>query len=422
MTMFLFRIEAIVVCVFGTVLSVAYCDFPRSRKNRIIVCVVPTVLLATLFLCYPHFSREFWKKALPFVMHLPLVILLFCLTRKLYSSLISVAMAFLCCHFRNSIGLFIALAFGGSTTAFIWAKLAITIPLFAFLVIFFAPIVRSYQKSHIVPQWIFGGVPIFYYFYDYFFAVYTDLLYSRVPAVLELMPFLCCLTYVVFIFLLSGAEEKQIELEKLQNNLEMAVSHSVREIKAMRDSQDLVSKYRHDLRHHLQYIASCLENKKIDLAKDYIKNISSEIEAQTVRVFCENESANLILSTFAAACEKRGVQFNVDVRLTQSLPISDSDLCVILSNAFENAMNACNELPPYIEKIIDVKAYERNGRMFLKISNTCNGNVAFNGRLPIATKTGHGIGTKSILGLVERHGGLFNFFAKDNQFTLQISM
>lgn len=422
MTEFLSRIEYIFVCVFGTVLSVAYCDVPRSRKNKIVIGIAPFVLLTAIFLCYPIFSQEFWKKACPLVLHVPLVVFLVCLTRKLSCSVISVATAYLCCQFRNWIGLFVATLFGGNNMVFIWTKLIITFPLLAFLLVFFAPIMQSYQKRPLASQWLIGGVPIFYYLYDYFFVIYTDLLYRRTPVVLEFMPFVCCLIYVVFLFLLSDEEKKRIELEKLQNSLNMAVSHSVSEIKAMRESQNLASQYRHDLRHHLQYIASCLENDGLDMAKSYIKNISSEIEAQKVRVFCENESANLILSTFAAACEKDGTQFNVDARLTQSLPISESDLCVILSNALENAINACNELPPYIEKIIDVMAYEKNGRLFLKISNTCKDNVAFNGRLPITSKAGHGFGTKSILGIVESHGGLYNFSVKDNQFTLQISL
>lgn len=422
MTEFLFRIEYLFVCLFGTVLSAAYCDVPRSRKNKIIVCIAPFVLLAVIFLCYPIFSQDFWKKACPLVLHVPLVILLVCLTRKISWSVISVATAYLCCQFRNWIGLFAAALLGGSNTVFIWTKILITFPLLAFLVVFFAPVVRSYRKRPLASQWIFGGVPILYYFFDYFFVVYTDLLYRGTPVVLEFMPFVCCLTYVIFIFLISDEEKKRIELEKLQNSLNMAVSHSVREIEAMRESQNLASQYRHDLRHHLQYIASCLENGQLDMAKNYIKNISSEIEAQKVRVFCENESANLILSTFAAACEKGGTQFNVDARLTSVLPISDKDLCVILSNAIENAINACNELPPYIEKIIDVKTYEKNGRLFLQITNTCKDNVAFNGRLPIASKAGHGFGTKSILGIVESHDGLYNFSVKDNRFTLQISV
>ncbi|MDE7291912.1 MAG: GHKL domain-containing protein [Treponemataceae bacterium] len=422
MTEILSRIEYLFVCVFGTVLSVAYCDVPRSRKNKIIIGIAPFVLLTAIFFCYPIFSQDFWKKVCPLVLHVPLVIFLVCLTRNLSCSVISVATAYLCCQFRNWIGLFVATLFGESNTVFIWTKLIITFPLLAFLLIFFAPIMKSYQKRPLASQWIIGGVPIFYYLYDYFFVIYTDLLYRRTPVVLEFMPFVCCLIYVVFLFLLSDEEKKRIELEKLQNSLNMAVSHSVSEIEAMRKSQDLASQYRHDLRHHLQYIASCLENDELDMAKGYIKNISSEIEAQKVRVFCENESANLILSTFAAACEKDGTQFNVDARLTQSLPISDSDLCVILSNAIENAINACNELPPYIEKIIEVKAYEKNGRLFLKISNTCKDNIAFNGRLPITSKAGHGFGTKSILGIVERHGGLYNFSVKDNRFTLQISL
>lgn len=71
----------------------------------------------------------------------------------------------------------------------------------------------------------------------------------------------------------------------------------MREITALRESQNLASRYRHDLRHHLQYLYACLENHQIQKAEDYISDICNELEQQKVIQYCENEAANLILSS-----------------------------------------------------------------------------------------------------------------------------
>lgn len=419
---FLPPLEYLFVSAFGVMLSVAYCNELSSRKNKIIVAIAFVVLLLENLFGYSLFGYDIWRKLYPFALHIPLVILLSCMTRKISWSVISVATGYLCCQFRHWLGLFVSFFFNGSDLVFVWTKLLITFPLMIFLIVYFAPVVRSYRRKSLALQWVFGGVPVFYYLFDYFFVVYTNLLYCGTPVVAEFMPFICCSLYLIFIFLISAEERRTKQMKKTADVLKMTVTQSLREIEVLRESQNLASQYRHDLRHHLQYIASCIENGELEMAKNYIDTISSEIEAQKVQMFCENESVNLILSTFAAACEKNKTQFNVSATLTSCLPISDTELCAILSNAIDNAINACNALPPYIEKIIDIHAFEKNGHLFFQISNTCKSDVVFKGGLPVTFKANHGFGTKSICSIVERHGGIYNFSVKDNKFILQISV
>lgn len=125
----------------------------------------------------------------------------------------------------------------------------------------------------------------------------------------------------------------------------MQVTQAVREIDALRQSQKQASAYRHDLRHHLQYLAGCIEEGQTERAQAYISGICAEIEAQKVQWYCENDTANLILSAFAQRASRDGISLNAAVTLPPFLLISDSDLCVLLSNALENALHACQNLP-----------------------------------------------------------------------------
>ena len=74
----------------------------------------------------------------------------------------------------------------------------------------------------------------------------------------------------------------------------------MREIAVLRESQTLTRQYRHDVRHLLQYLSACIENGQTEQAQAYISGICAQIEAQKVTRYCENEAANLILSSFAA--------------------------------------------------------------------------------------------------------------------------
>ena len=102
----------------------------------------------------------------------------------------------------------------------------------------------------------------------------------------------------------------------------------------------MASTYRHDLRHHLQYLSACIENGRTEAAQEYIHSVCAEIEASKVNVYCENEAANLILSSFAARAQHDGIDFRVHAAIPLILPLPDSDLCVLFSNALENALHA----------------------------------------------------------------------------------
>ena len=140
-------------------------------------------------------------------------------------------------------------------------------------------------------------------------------------------------------------------------------------------------------------------------------------------VYCENEAANLILSAFAARAAGCGVDFRVRSALPQTLPLPESDLCVLLSNALENALHACQRqnaagLPAFIE----TSAYEQDGRFFLQLANACSTPVLFEDGVPVTRESGHGLGMRSICAIVEKYGGIYSFTQKQEQFILRISI
>ena len=113
--------------------------------------------------------------------------------------------------------------------------------------------------------------------------------------------------------------------------------------------------------------------------------------------YCENEAANLIFSSFAGRAESCGVPLNIQAHIPQLISVAETDLCVLLSNALENALRACRRMkaengPAYIE----VTAREKNGHLFLQFVNPCPEGIQFENGLPVTHTEGHGIGVRSI--------------------------
>ncbi len=411
------------VSIFGSVLSASFCNaLSEKRQRRIFWCSVILMLLIQGTL-YAWWEGDILRRVYPLVMHLPLMIILYLLTRKLLWPFISILAAYSCCQMRRWLALLVVEIFSGSMLMQETVELVITLPLLMFLLFFVSPLVRKLSNSPVKMQCQFGVIPALYYGFDYMTLVYTNVLYSGSPVAVEFMPFVCCVLYLIFWVYNAGEEQKRNELQQQQKCLDIQLAQAVQEIDSLRESQVLMRQYRHDLRHHLQYVSVCMENGQIVQAQTYITGIFKEIEAQAVKHYCENEAVNLILSAFAGRIEKKGIYMHVKGGLPAMVMVSDSDLCVLLSNALENALHACEPMAVEgKECAINVQFYERRGKIFLQITNPCREGVRFEKGLPVTEKPGHGIGVQSICAIVEKYKGVYSFHVQEGQFILRISL
>ena len=376
--------NGVAVALFGIALSAAFCDIHWTKKNCIILAVGSAAMLLMQALITYKGSWMAMQEAYPLTTHLPLAIILSVLSGK-----------------------------------WLWP----TISVLAVLLRYVAPAARSFARYPRSMQLLFGVVPLAGYLFDYVTRIYTDLLAQGNQAAVEFMPFVCSVAYIVFVLRVSAEERTRGQLEQTRNNLKLQVGQAVREIEALRTSQQQTRAYRHDLRHHLQYISACIENGRGEQAQEYIQSICSEIEASKVTTYCENEAANLIFSSFAGRAENCGVLLNIQAHIPQLISVAETDLCVLLSNALENALRACRRMkaengPAYIE----VTAREKNGHLFLQFVNPCPEGIQFENGLPVTHAEGHGIGVRSICAIVEKYKGLSDFSVQDGRFILRVSL
>lgn len=416
-------LNGVSVTLFGSVLAASFCDVLSSKRNcRIFwACAVATLLMQGGLGTF--FSTEILRQIYPLTVHFPLALVLWFLSGGLLRSLICVLTAYLCCQLRRWLALMaVTLVSGGAMLQGV-IELVLTLPLLLLLLRFVSPAVRRLFVHSPKTQCQFGVIPGVYYAFDYAAVVYTDLLIRNDPMTVEFMPFVCCVAYLVFLLYHSAEEEKNRRLQQAQEVLNIQLTQSVREIGALRESQNLTRQYRHDLRHHLQYVSACIENDQAEQAQLYISGIFKEIEAQKVEQYCENEAANLILAAFAGRAKKEGILMNVQGTLPAFILVSDSDLCVLLSNALENAIRACRPLTAKGENCtIDVQFYERASKLFLQVTNPCRETVRFENGIPVSDRPGHGVGVQSICTIVQRYRGVHTFLVRDGQFILRLSI
>ena len=417
----IFLLNGFAVAVFGMILSASFCGVTWNRKKQIIMAGSAAGLLLLQGVLIYCMETEIVRLLYPLITHLPLVIILMFLTKRRLWTVVSVCTAYLCCQVRRWLALVLAAVLGGDIFVQNISELIITIPLLLFLLKYISPAVRSISYSNTWVQGQFFIIPGVYYVFDYVTQIYTDMLIAGTPVVAEFMSFVCSVAYLVFA--LRFSEEKWIrnQLEMTQDSLNLQISQAVREIETMRQSQERTRQHRHDMRHHMQYLSNCIENGRLEHAKEYIQDVCTEVESSKIITFCENEAANLIFSSFYSRAKEQDIEMSIKVQISKKIHIAESDLCVLLSNALENALHACGNVDTK-ESFIKVSAFEKNNKLFFEIVNSCDSNVTLVQGIPITDRPGHGIGVRSICALVERYEGIYTFEAVKNKFVLRISM
>lgn len=411
------------VAIFGMILSASFCDVVWNRRRYITLLGSMIGLLALQGSVFYFMESAMVRYLYPVITHFPLIIILYLFTKQRLWAVGSVLAAYLCCQVRRWVALLVTAILQGDVMTQGIVELIITLPLLLLLMKYISPAVRSISYSGTWVQSQFCLIPAIYYIFDYATQIYTDLMTEGTPVVAEFMSFVCSMAYLVFI--LRSSEEKWIrnQLELTQDSLNLQITQSVREIETLRKSQEKTREYRHDMRHHMQYLSCCIENNKLEHAQEYLQKICSEIEANKVMVFCENEAANLIFSAFTGRAKEQNVPIIIKAQIPKNIHILESDLCVLLSNALENALYACQNLKEKgIEGKIEVSAFEKNKKLFLQFINSCDSDITFVQGIPVTSQPDHGIGVRSICALVERYEGIYTFEVEEDRFVLRVSI
>lgn len=130
---------------------------------------------------------------------------------------------------------------------------------------------------------------------------------------------------------------------------------------------------RHDMKNHLAVVRGLLEKGDSMSAAAYLAALdaaAAEISApfQTNRPACD-----VLLTEKASCAESLGIAFHSTLQIPDSCPLEDMDLCIILANALDNAVNACSSLPPDAERFIRISSWLQGNFLLITIENSFNG-------------------------------------------------
>ncbi|MDD4630398.1 MAG: GHKL domain-containing protein [Eubacteriales bacterium] len=422
--------------IFGTIAAVSFAGYEKTARNRKAIALLVLAILSLQLTAYYSAGLLITARLYPLITHLPSVVFIVrYLKRPLPIAIVSVLTAYLCCQPPNWLGQAIQFFFDDTIAFFIGDSIGLFIMLYLIKKYIASPVnqVMSYSRRAL---YLFGSFPLIYYVFDYTTTIYTGFLYSGAKIVVEFFPSVISMFYIIFIIVYSNEMQKRNKLEMDNAMLGAQSERAKNEIYALQKVQNQTAIYRHDMRHHLSLLLGFLESGDSAAAMEYIRRTQVDIDGIVPVRYCENNTINLILSAFATNANQKGVTLDVDVVLPDTLPLSDTEICTLFSNALENAIEAATNKPgteavsvrgfnSHTDQGTEVRTVRLNcrihkGNLLILVENTYTGIVKIKNGLPQNLEEGHGYGTKSIAMLIDKYKGYYSFSAEEGLFTLQV--
>lgn len=405
--------------LFGVAVAVSFAGMARTRKNYLVFGCFTVILFIVQIVCLRIWGMDMTIKIYPLLSHLPVaVFIVVYLKRPWLISLTSMFVSFLCCQPPRWIGTVAGVAFDSASINHVGYVVAAFL-MYYFLQKYAVKSVRHLMGRSVKSCLLFGAMPAFYYLFDYTATVYTDFMYSGTRAAVQFTPFVTSAFYFVFVLLYYAETQKQVSIQRERDMLDSQLRQAQREFASLRQMQQNAAEYRHDMRHHFALLQGLASEEHIEELKEYLRTAQSDIEAITPMRFCENETVNLILSSFYSKAKQSGILLTVEAKLPDSLIFSETELCSLLSNALENAIHACEKITDSNERYIKLRVYSKNNKLCIDIRNRYQTEPIFHQGLPVSKQQGHGFGTRSMAHIVEKHSGVCQFLVKDGWFIFQ---
>jgi sensor histidine kinase regulating citrate/malate metabolism len=171
----------------------------------------------------------------------------------------------------------------------------------------------------------------------------------------------------------------------------------------MNETYETLRIMRHDYRHHLNVIGEFLRTgDKLEIEK-YLTALQKKMPENMLDHYCSNSVLNALLASYSERCAKSDIQYDVRISLPDDLTIPNYDMCIVLGNLLENAVEASSRQEG--ARKIELTVNTKGTHLAVMVQNNFAGEITQDEGLPVSTKQYGGLGLHSVQAIATRYGG-----------------
>ncbi len=217
--------------------------------------------------------------------------------------------------------------------------------------------------------------------------------------------------------------------KKLQQNFRLSTKISLLEqeehslnqyVEEAKTRYDRTKSFRHDIRNHISVIKDLLESGKFKEAVSYIEDMDDMAEKMSFPCSTNNPVVDILMGNKLGIAESMGISVNCSLLLPYPCGLKDMDICIVLSNALDNAIQACKNMrlpaPPEAcntgcpDRYIHVSGRIQGDFLMMEVENSFRGKGAVK----------KGTGLSNIKAVAEKYNGAISIETREDVFVLQV--
>lgn len=219
-----------------------------------------------------------------------------------------------------------------------------------------------------------------------------------------------------------NTEEKFVRAEEKAKRSKMLIDMKSEQYNMITEKIEKTRKSRHDIHHHINVVYQLAKENKIEQLIEYLEEYNKIDSTKEPMVYCNNSTVDAILNHYILLAKDNGIEVHLNVALPEELKIRDTDLCIVIGNLLENAIEASKKEE---NKRIKLRINRSNEYICMLVSNLYNGEI----------KKGHsgyysrkrefkdtGIGLSSVSAVVEKYDGRMEVDHTNGEFNVFIMM
>ena len=196
----------------------------------------------------------------------------------------------------------------------------------------------------------------------------------------------------------------------------------------LNEQVEIRRRFVHAFRHHLRTIHAMAEQTEDKAILQYLDSIEAYITPSSAAspTHSSRPAVDALLAYYETLTRTRQITLTLRFALPDRIPLSDVELCTILGNLLENAVEACERLPKPEERIISVKTSVTPLLWCMTVENTFDGVLQEQEQKHFRTRKSdaayHGIGLSSVEHTVKQHGGTLDIYHMEKTFRAGVTI
>lgn len=237
--------------------------------------------------------------------------------------------------------------------------------------------------------------------------------------------------WIVFSVILFMAGMLVVMYERRQHELDMIhfmqmKSQMVEEnYKTLNKIYSTNSKIYHDFNNHITILYQFLLNNEVDRALKYLDDLGTPIKTLIEKTWTSNEVIDVIINSKLEKMNECSIHSDFNVEFPNNSDIQSQDICAILSNLLDNAIEACEKNQIVSNKWINLTIRVVNAMIVIKVENGMEVKPIIKNNNLLTSKADdklHGWGIKSVKSAVEKYGGVIKYTISEDRFKVVVTL